>query len=305
MNRPAKILMSALMAILVCQVTIAQKSRSRVNDTIEVGESFVAISYVTAKTKGKKIWGGVVPFEKNWLDGNKKSKATITFNEDVELNGLRLPTGTYGFYLHVLNDHDWQLVFSSDSQGEQKYYDQDHDLVRIAVITEEAPHEENLKIGIDNLREEDESQRADFFVHWAEKKAVLELTMTGERRGMGLNPKIPPEIRPAWRIVKFSVYGLLNENFLIHTQNFAEDFETEFGDGGGTAAHIQLLTNLSRGGLTEDMALNLENLDYEIDGNNIQFNNIIVYSLLGTISFTYDLEKREDNWRITTLYNKE
>ena len=74
---------------------------------------------------------------------------------------------------------------------------------------------------------------------------------------MGLNPDLPDEIKPIWDIVMNSLQGLINEDFKMHTENFSKDFVTNWGDGGGTEGHIQMLGHFFRGGGLEGIGLNL------------------------------------------------
>ena len=292
----------ALVATLyVSHGAFAQEDDSRITIEKVVGDSTVAISYPRADVGGKKVWGKRLRYGANWFD-DFRSKVTVTFEEDVDLNGVRLLTGTYGFYVRLVNEDDWQLVINKNASPALLRYSVDDDLIQIAVRPEDARLQDTLTFGIENIEEDDEAHIAEFSVHWEKKKAVLRLRMTGERRGKGLRPIVSPEAKDAWSIVRTSIRALIGENFLVHIRDFAEDFETEFGDGGSAAAHMQLLTNLSRGGLTEGMGMNFENLEYEVDGNDAVFKNMVVYSLLGTLDFTYELEKRDGNWRITTLF---
>ena len=151
--------------------------------------------------------------------------------------------GVYGFYVFLNNDRDWQLVLSSNSTGDPDQYDRNDDVLRLAVTPEEAPYRERLQFGIENFTDEE----ADLYLHWEKKKAVLQLEMTGELRRRGFVPEVPDDAKPAWEVAKSSLDAFLAEDIEKHIRDFADDFETDFGDGGSTGAHVQLLDNLRRG----------------------------------------------------------
>jgi len=276
----------------------AAAQREEVSET--VGNSAITISYSNPSMKRGELWGERLPFGQNWTLGTEE-KTTITFEEDVEVNGIRLGTGTYGFYVYLVNDDDWQLVFSEDATGDPQRYARADDLLRIATRPKDASRQKRLKMGIENVKVRGKSHQADLYLHWGKKKASLLIRMTGERRGMGLNPTIAETARPAWAIVNASLAGLIEEDFERHVEDFSDDFETDFGDGGGKGAHLQMLNSLSRGGLSEGMALNLEELEIEVEGDDATFSKIVVYSGLGTLDLSYELHRHGEDWKVTYL----
>ena len=304
MNCIARTYIALVVVVLASQESTGQEkgrpASRRAQVSQEVGDSTITISYSRPAVNRREIWGGLLPFGENWTLGTNE-KTTITFEEDVEINGIRLATGTYGVYVYLVNDRDWQLVFSGNATGDAQRYDKADDVLRIAVRPEDAPRQKRLKMGIENIEEREDSHEADLYLHWEKKKAALRLRMTGERRGKGLEPVIPEDAKPAWAVVESSLDGLIAENFVLHTRDFSEDFETDFGDGGSAAAHVQLLRNLRSGGLTEGMDLNLENLEIELGENEVTFKKVIVYSTLGTLDLTYVLRKHGEEWRVTYL----
>ena len=284
-----------------------------------VGNSTITISYSQPTVNWRKTWGKRVPFNKNWTLGNNE-KTTITFEEDVKINNLRLGAGTYGFYVYPVNHDDWQLVFSKDATGTAERYDKVDDILRISVRPEVTSPQKQLKMGIENIEEENltvdprddffgsrsdaevKPSRAYLFLHWERRKASLHLLMTGERRGMGLNPTLPENAAPAWTVVESSLAGLIAEDFAQHTRDFSDDFVTNFGDGGSTEGHIQMLGHAYRSGGSEGITINLEEINFEIAEDKAMFKNIVVYFPRDrALNFSYVLQKRGDAWQVTKL----
>ena len=98
-----------------------------------IGSTTISIAYSQPTVNWRKTWGKRVPFKKNWAIGDKE-KTTITFEEDVKVNNIRLGAGTYGFYVYPVNHHDWQLVFSKDTVGTAEEYDKVDDMLRVSVM---------------------------------------------------------------------------------------------------------------------------------------------------------------------------
>ena len=62
-----------------------------------VGFTEVTINYSRPGVKGRKIWGGLVPYNVVWRAGaNEATK--ITFSTDVKIDGKKLKAGSYGFF---------------------------------------------------------------------------------------------------------------------------------------------------------------------------------------------------------------
>lgn len=109
----------------------------------EVGYEKVSLSFGRPGVKGRTIWGELVPFGEVWMGGANGS-TTITFEEDVKINGNPLPAGSYGLH-SIPSATEWTFIFSTDSSrfGIMKYSDET-DALRITVKPEEAAHQEWL-----------------------------------------------------------------------------------------------------------------------------------------------------------------
>jgi hypothetical protein len=321
MNRV--VILSALLAGVSLSVWAAEL-------VVVIGESEIELTYPELNVDGRTIWGEVVPLGQNWLEGEKE-KTTIAFDEDITVNGLRLSAGTYGVYVNPVSDDDWQVVFNSGRVSKSWRYDEDEDLIRLALRPETIAHQESFQLGIDVIEEETEKRerffiskeefkdyedeeendepesptRGRLYLQWETKRVTLNLQMLGERRGKGLNPELPDDVQDIWDVVERSVYGFASEDFDAFVEDFSDDFDTEFGDGGGKETLHQLLTNFASRGMTEDIGLNFEELEYELEGSQAVFEGIIAYTQFGERNFTFELEQRDGAWKITTFYDEE
>lgn len=111
-----------------------------------VGFTDVTISYSRPGVKGRKIWGGLVPYDKVWRAGaNEATK--ITFSTDVNIEGKNLPAGSYGFFA-IPGRNEWTLIFNkvADQWGAFEYNEAE-DALRITVKPEKANFTEWLRYG--------------------------------------------------------------------------------------------------------------------------------------------------------------
>jgi hypothetical protein len=97
-----------------------------------IGLNDVTVTYSRPGVKGRKIWGGLVPYEAVWRTG-ANSATTIQVSEDVLVEGQPLPAGTYS--LHTIpGEKEWTLIFNKDANQWGSYsYDAAKDAVRVKV----------------------------------------------------------------------------------------------------------------------------------------------------------------------------
>jgi hypothetical protein len=98
-----------------------------------IGLNDVTITYSRPGVKGRKIWGGLVPYGAVWRTG-ANSATTIQVTEDVLVEGQPFPAGTYS--LHTIpGEKEWTLIFNKDANQWGSYsYDAAKDAVRVKVI---------------------------------------------------------------------------------------------------------------------------------------------------------------------------
>ncbi|MFZ1082844.1 MAG: DUF2911 domain-containing protein [Candidatus Kryptoniota bacterium] len=147
----------------------------------------ITIDYSRPGVKGRKIWGGLVPY--GMAPGNKESKGnpfpwraganentTIKFNKDVLIEGNRLRAGKYGLFM-IPSEKDWIIIFSkNDSAWGSFSYNQAEDALRITVTPVEAPHMEWLMYGFDDLA----GTSATAYLWWDNLKVPFKIALPKE-----------------------------------------------------------------------------------------------------------------------------
>jgi hypothetical protein len=113
--------------------------------------SAVELSYSRPSVKGRKIFGDLVPFGKVWRTG-ANSATTVTFGEEVIINGKKVPAGKYGFLTIPAKDN-WTLIITKDVDvTSPANYKQENDVVRMDVKPVAINYKiENLTLQIANI----------------------------------------------------------------------------------------------------------------------------------------------------------
>lgn len=126
--------------------TLVSQSRKT---TANIGNCDVTIKYHSPSVNGRKVFGGIVPFdfvvdgvEYPWRAGSNQ-RTTIEFSQPVEIEGHKLDSGSYGF-LVLVSEEEWTLIFSSGKSWGAFNYDKSNDVLRIPVKTRKTPFQEWL-----------------------------------------------------------------------------------------------------------------------------------------------------------------
>ncbi|WP_348797417.1 DUF2911 domain-containing protein [Flavobacterium adhaerens] len=117
-----------------------------------VGLTDVEIIYCRPAARGRTVFGNLVPFGKIWRTGANEN-TTISFSEDVVIDGKTLPKGKYSVYT-VPKIENWEVIFYSTTNnwGNPETWDESKVVLRTNV-KEEAMQKavESFTIGIGNL----------------------------------------------------------------------------------------------------------------------------------------------------------
>jgi len=89
----------------------------------------VAVNYGSPSARGRKIMGGVVPYNKVWRTGANEA-TTFTTESDLSLGGTIIPRGTYSLYT-LPSKSSWQLIINKKIPQSGLEYYQKYDLVRV------------------------------------------------------------------------------------------------------------------------------------------------------------------------------
>jgi tetratricopeptide (TPR) repeat protein len=114
-----------------------------------VGLTDIEVTYHRPAVKGRKVWGGLVPFGQVWRAGADEN-TVVAFDTPITVGGTTLPAGRYG--LHMLpTEGAWTVMFSSQSQAWGSYsYDPKEDQAKVQVTPVAAERTERLAFTFDD-----------------------------------------------------------------------------------------------------------------------------------------------------------
>lgn len=101
-----------------------------------VGLTDVEVSYSRPSAKGRIVYGNLVPFGRVWRTG-ANANTTVSFSEDVVIDGKTLKKGKYALYTSPKAD-SWDIMFYTDTDnwGEPENWDESKVALKTTAKTE-------------------------------------------------------------------------------------------------------------------------------------------------------------------------
>jgi hypothetical protein len=202
-----KTLILALALVIVTTSAFAQVRTPRVSPnaslTQSVGLTDITIKYSRPGVKGRTIWGGLVPYDQVWRTGANEA-TTITFSDDVTVDGQKLAKGTYALFT-VPSRNTWAVVFNK--QGEQWgafNYDQAQDAARINVTPQKAEFREWMGFEINDIT----TDTAKVVLRW--ENVAVPFTVNTDSTAKTLK-NLKAAMQPTWQ-VPYSAASFAFEN---------------------------------------------------------------------------------------------
>lgn len=100
--------------------------------TQDFGLGKIIVTYSRPNVKGRKIFGGLQPYGEVWRTG-ANAATTITFTENVIVEGNKVPAGEYGLF-SIPGESEWTIILNKTYKQWGAYeYKQADDLLRFKV----------------------------------------------------------------------------------------------------------------------------------------------------------------------------
>lgn len=147
----------------------------------KVGYSEFAVQYGRPAARERKIMGDLVPFKKLWRTGAGKC-TTISFNDDVFINDVKIPAGIYAI-LTIPDEEEWTVLLNSDTSklyGDPSEYDVKSEAMRFKVTREKSNQfYESLTLGLDIVHND-----ALFYLAWENTKIQFLITTRSHQKAV-------------------------------------------------------------------------------------------------------------------------
>jgi len=138
-----------------------------------VGLTEITVDYSSPGVKGRKIWGGLVPYDQMWRAG-ANSATKVTFSKDVTFAGKPVPAGSYAFFV-IPGKSDWTVILNkkADQAGTGRDYKQDQDLLRVQLKPKAAPFRERLAYLVTDFTDD----KASLDLEWEKLRLPIPITV--------------------------------------------------------------------------------------------------------------------------------
>jgi len=105
--------------------------------SVKINGKSLKVNYSAPSMRGRKIFGGLEPYERVWRAGADAATAFHT-DADLDVNGLAVPKGDYTLFVY-LDPKQWQLVVSKATGEWGLDYDPKRDLGRAKMDMSKPP----------------------------------------------------------------------------------------------------------------------------------------------------------------------
>jgi len=107
--------------------------------TQQLGNVNLTVSYSRPLAKGRKIFGGLVPFDSLWRTGASES-TIVRFSGDVTINNNNLSAGKYALFT-IPGVNEWTIIINADTTLHGDFgYESTKDVLRFKVKPEKSEH---------------------------------------------------------------------------------------------------------------------------------------------------------------------
>ena len=188
----AIIILAFLSQPLAAQITTPPNGANQKSKVSQwMGPVEVSITYnspdVTdpnGQSRKGQIWGQLVPYGLNnlgfgtstaapWRAGANENTIFHT-THDIEVEGKKLPAGTYGLHVIVEENDPWTVIFSKDTQAWGSFfYDESKDALRVKASPVKSEFTEWLTFGFDDRQ----LGSSTAYLQWEEQKLPFKLAV--------------------------------------------------------------------------------------------------------------------------------
>jgi Protein of unknown function (DUF2911) len=141
------IAIAALAALLAAQPTKPASPPGDATLKFDDGHT-VTIQYSRPSMRGRKIFGGLVPYDEVWRTG-ANSATSLKTDVDLNIGGANVPAGSYTLYT-LPGTNSWKLIINKQTGQWGTEYNQSQDLARVDMKVSQRPSQlEQFTISLD------------------------------------------------------------------------------------------------------------------------------------------------------------
>lgn len=135
-----------------------------------VGVTKVKVSYFSPAKRGRKIWGGLLPYNKLWRTG-ANGATRISFTHDAVVGGVKVKAGTYAIFTKP-GKKSWSVMLNTNyKQGGTRGYKEKNNVAVFQVKPVKGPDRERMTFVFANTTD----NTTELHLEWAGVRVVLPL----------------------------------------------------------------------------------------------------------------------------------
>jgi hypothetical protein len=164
------------MLLVMATLAVAQDKAPRSSPPAQATCKFadghsIKVYYSSPRAKGRKIFGGLVPYGEVWRTGANEATSFVT-DEALSIGGKDVPAGSYTLFT-IPNANKWTLIINKKTGewGIPYKYESD-DLARVDMeVSKTAAPVENFTISFHEM-----GKGCHMYLDWENTRATIEIT---------------------------------------------------------------------------------------------------------------------------------
>lgn len=167
------IFLLALTQTVLAQEFEVPATNTRASIKQRLAATDIEVTYNRPNSKGRVIFGGLVPYGQVWRTGSDAS-TKISFSTSVSVNGNKIDSGIYELFT-IPGKDEWIIILQQNkSQWGSYSYKQENDVIRTTVPAKKLHDRiETFTIGFNNIT----SSKAILVLTWEKVMAPIEITV--------------------------------------------------------------------------------------------------------------------------------
>ncbi|WP_462218916.1 DUF2911 domain-containing protein [Ferruginibacter sp.] len=166
----------------------------------DFGMGTIEIIYSRPNTKGRKVYGDLVPYNKLWRTG-ANAATKITFTDAVEAGGKKIDTGTY--VLYTIPGFDmWEIILNKGvSNWGIDGYKEGQDVIRFKTVPQKMrTNYETFTMEFANIKPES----CDLQIMWEKTAVTIPITSNiKDRLKAQIDKAMLTDKKPYWQAAQF------------------------------------------------------------------------------------------------------
>lgn len=297
--RMATVLILSAATVSAQQNLVLPEASQRSEVIQRIGYTDIDIVYHSPSVNGRKVWGDLVPYGQVWRAGANEN-TTISFTDDVTIEGKQLAAGTYG--LHIIpNEGEWTIIFSKNhTSWGSFFYKQDEDALRVKV----KPEGRDFQEWLDYTFTDRKAGSAKVTLSWEKMKASftvgVDVTAVALRHIREQLRSLPAYGWHGWEeAAHYCIVNKVNYDEALKWVNRSIQMEDNFTNEAAKAQLLTLMGNTKEAAETKTKVMKL------IDAGSENQVNLFGYELMNENDiptaldvFKLNIKKHPDSWNV-------